>query len=123
MHLRPEECGFGARMGSSQGCTIAELRVNQVCPRPSLLEVKFELWLLTVSPAGFEPTLTAPEGIAVYHSDLALCVTQGTLGRVWGAEREPGRENMLRNAPKPRSRSVTGVDRRTTNSRRAYPLF
>ena len=36
-------------------------------------------------PAGFEPALTAPEGVAVYCSDLALCTERGAVGRIWGA--------------------------------------
>jgi len=32
LRLRLGESRFGARMGRSQGCTIAELQVSEVCP-------------------------------------------------------------------------------------------
>ena len=65
LRLRPGECGFGARMGSSQGCALAESQVSEVCKGPWGSEVKFELGLLPVPPAGFEPALTAPEAVAL----------------------------------------------------------
>ena len=43
-----------------------------------------------IAQAGFEPALTAPEGVAVYRTGLALCAKTGAVGRVSGAGTRAG---------------------------------
>ena len=74
---------MGERMGGEHGCAVAKLQVSEVSSGQQGPEVMFEFMPLPVPPVGFEPTLTAPEGVAVYPSDLALRAESAVLGRVW----------------------------------------
>lgn len=78
--------GFRARIGREvrKGCALPQV-TGLALARLKTVKV-FEFMLLTSVTAGFEPALTAPEGIAVHRFDLVLCARRGPVGRVWGAE-------------------------------------
>src|SRR6266567_1607742 len=52
-------------MGGEHGCAVAKLQVSEVGSGQQRSEVTFEFMPLPVPPVGFEPTLTAPEAVAL----------------------------------------------------------
>ncbi len=72
-----------ARIGRGIGNASASAQVTGSGPCGVKIVKVFELWLLPVPPAGFEPALTAPEANPVRPNYLRKRTWRASLGSVW----------------------------------------
>src|SRR5579871_7064658 len=64
-------------MGGEHDCAVAKLQVSEVSSEQQGSGVTFEFMPLPVPPVGFEPTLTAPEAVALSPELRGLGTPQG----------------------------------------------
>ena len=82
---------MGERMEGEHGCAVAKLQVSEVSSGQQGPEVMFEFMPLPVPPVGFEPTLTAPEAVAMYAPDQRKRVpAHHDRGRIGGSALDLG---------------------------------